>query len=130
MAIDPWSSARFLSITCFYSRLLEESFINGFNSKRNSKLENCEMYLMQKMRSARAYTVDLTTTVGTGEVMCPKCGNLLSPDDDTDKTYIILEAVTKKDLLQELVLRCNKCRSEIRLMGFNFLAQVCPKEAG
>ena len=54
------------------------------------------MYLMQKMRSARAYTVDLTKTAGTGEVMCPKCGNLLSPDDDTDKAYIILEAVTKK----------------------------------
>jgi predicted RNA-binding Zn-ribbon protein involved in translation (DUF1610 family) len=64
------------------------------------------------------YTVDLTKIDGDGAFSCPKCGTVISPDDETDSTYQIVETKVKNDELAELILTCNKCDTTIKLTGF------------
>ena len=64
------------------------------------------------------YTIDLTKIDGDGAFPCPKCGSVISPDDETDTTYEIVETKVKGDDLEELVLTCKKCRTTIKLVGF------------
>jgi len=65
-----------------------------------------------------AYTIDLTKIDGDGAFSCPKCGTVISPDDETDSTYKIVETKVKNDELAELILTCNKCDTTIKLTGF------------
>ena len=64
------------------------------------------------------YTIDLTKIDGDGAFPCPKCGSVISPDDETDTTYEIVETKVKGDDLEELVLTCKKCGTTIKLVGF------------
>ena len=64
------------------------------------------------------YTIDLTKIDGDGAFPCPKCGSVISPDDETDMTYEIVETKVKGDDLEELVLTCKKCGTTIKLVGF------------
>lgn len=64
------------------------------------------------------YTIDLTKIDGDGAFPCPKCGVMISPDDETEEVYTIVETKVRNDELAELVLICNQCRSRIRLTGF------------
>jgi len=64
------------------------------------------------------YTVDLTKIDGDGTFQCPKCGAIISPDDETEEVYTIVETKVKKDELTELMLKCNQCGTKIRLVGF------------
>jgi predicted RNA-binding Zn-ribbon protein involved in translation (DUF1610 family) len=77
------------------------------------------MRMMKKAAVKDAmYTIDLTKIDGDGAFPCPKCGTMISPDDQTEETYQIVETVVKNDELSELVLACNKCGTKIRLTGF------------
>lgn len=64
------------------------------------------------------YEIDLTKIDGDGAFPCPKCGSMISPDDDSDETYTIIETKVKNDELAELILECTKCHSTIKLTGF------------
>ena len=64
------------------------------------------------------YTIDLTKIDGDGAFPCPKCGAVISPDDETEETYQIIETKVKDDDLEELVLTCKKCGTTIKLVGF------------
>jgi ribosomal protein S27AE len=64
------------------------------------------------------YTVDLTKIDGDGAFTCPRCGSVISPEDETEENYLIVETKVKDDELAELVLMCNKCGSTIKLVGF------------
>ena len=64
------------------------------------------------------YSVDLTKIDGDGAFQCPKCGVIISPDDETEEIYAIVETKVKDDELVELILMCNNCGSKIRLTGF------------
>ncbi len=64
------------------------------------------------------YTVDLTKIDGDGAFQCPKCGAIISPEDETEEVYAVVETKVKKDELTELTLKCNRCGSKIRLVGF------------
>ena len=64
------------------------------------------------------YTIDLTKIEGDGAFPCPKCGSVISPDDESDTTYEIVETRVKGDDLEELVLTCKKCGTTIKLVGF------------
>ncbi|MEM3788925.1 MAG: hypothetical protein QXN95_03555 [Candidatus Bathyarchaeia archaeon] len=70
------------------------------------------------VKKGEMYTVDLTRIDGDGAFPCPKCGVIISPDDETEEVYQIVEIKVKGDDLAELVLQCNKCGSTIRLVGF------------
>jgi len=64
------------------------------------------------------YTVDLTKIDGDGAFPCPKCGAIISPDDETEEIYQIVDTKVEGDSLAELIILCNKCGSTIRLVGF------------
>jgi len=64
------------------------------------------------------YMVDLTKIDGDGAFQCPKCGAIISPEDETEEVYTIVETKVKKDELTELMLKCNQCGTKIRLVGF------------
>ncbi len=70
------------------------------------------------VKKSLIYTVDLTTIDGDGAFPCPKCGVIISPDDETEEVYQIVKTKVKGDELAELTLMCNKCGSKIRLTGF------------
>ncbi len=64
------------------------------------------------------FKVDITQIEGDGDFPCPKCGAVISPDDETETVYKIVDTRVKKQNLEELVILCNKCGCEIRLIGF------------
>ena len=76
--------------------------------------------MMKKATAKKSmmYTVDLTKIDGDGAFPCPKCGSIISPDDESEETYQIVETKVKNDELAELMLTCNKCGSTIKLVGF------------
>ena len=75
--------------------------------------------MMKKaVRKNVEFTIDLTKIDGDGAFSCPKCGTVISPDDESDSTYEIVETKVKGDELEELVLTCKKCRTAIKLVGF------------
>lgn len=65
-----------------------------------------------------AYSVDLTKIDGDGSFPCPKCGNVISPEDESEETYKIVSTKILNDQLVELVVECSSCGSVIRLVGF------------
>ena len=67
------------------------------------------------------YNLNLTELKGEGEFLCPGCGTVISPEDETDTVYKILDTKVTNDKLEELIIQCNKCKSKIRLTGFNIL---------
>ena len=70
------------------------------------------------MKQPLVYEVDLTKIKGEGDFPCPNCGVIISPEDETEDVYRILETKVKDQSLKELVIQCNKCGSKIRLVGF------------
>lgn len=67
------------------------------------------------------YKIDLVTMDGDGSFQCPKCGLSISPEDETEDNYKILDTKVVNDELTELVIACGKCRSTIILTGFQGL---------
>jgi len=70
------------------------------------------------VRKSVMYTVDLTKIDGDGAFPCPKCGVVISPDDETEEIYTIVETKVENDELVELILMCSNCGNKIRLTGF------------
>ncbi|MFH0748690.1 MAG: hypothetical protein V1915_02060 [Candidatus Bathyarchaeota archaeon] len=64
------------------------------------------------------YTLDLTKIDGEGDFCCPRCGINISPEDDTEKTYRLIETNFENGGLKEIALECNNCGSCIHLKGF------------
>jgi DNA-directed RNA polymerase subunit RPC12/RpoP len=71
------------------------------------------------MEPPLVYKLDLTELKGEGDFQCPGCGIVISPEDETDNVYVILDTKVSGDELEELVIQCNQCKSKIRLTGFN-----------
>ena len=77
------------------------------------------------MEQPQVYEVDLTKIQGYGDFPCPNCGVVISPQDETEDAYCILETKVESEDLEELLIQRNKCGSKIRLVGF-----LIPKIAG
>ena len=69
------------------------------------------------MKRSMLYEIDLTKTDRQGAFPCPKCGAVISPTDETQNVYTILEKRFKGKSLEKLIIQC-KCGSEIHLVGF------------
>ncbi len=52
---------------------------------------------------------------------CPKCGMSISPEDETEDNYKILDTKVVNDELSELVISCGKCGSTIKITGFELI---------
>jgi DNA-directed RNA polymerase subunit RPC12/RpoP len=75
----------------------------------------------RKMQATKLFTIDLTKIRGKGDFNCPKCGVKISPNEKTEKTYRILEAVMQESRLEGIMLQCSRCDSQIHLTGFRAL---------
>ena len=71
------------------------------------------------MGTPLVYQVDLKELQGEGDFPCPNCGALISPEDETEDVYTILDTKVRDGELEELEIQCNNCKSKIRLTGFN-----------
>jgi DNA-binding transcriptional ArsR family regulator len=67
------------------------------------------------------YKVELTKIKGMGEFSCPVCRSTISPDDVEEKTYKILEVRGEGEILDEIIIQCNKCQATISVTGFEEL---------
>ena len=75
--------------------------------------------MMKKLeKKASVYKVDLAILEGDGSFDCPKCKVTISPDDESGDNYEILDTKVVNDELAELVISCVKCRSTIKVTGF------------
>ena len=64
------------------------------------------------------YIVDLLAVEGNGSFACPKCGIMISPEDETEENYTIVNTKVVNDELVELIVVCGKCGITIVLTGF------------
>jgi hypothetical protein len=64
------------------------------------------------------YSLDLTQIESDGSLTCPKCGTMISPDDETEEVYIIVDTKVHNDELVELLIKCRTCGTHINLTGF------------
>ena len=76
------------------------------------------------MKQAQAYKLDLTQMEGDGDFSCPRCGNVISPDETNEETYCILEPRANSHGLKEVEICCNICKSHIVLTGFSLLEEL------
>jgi predicted RNA-binding Zn-ribbon protein involved in translation (DUF1610 family) len=75
--------------------------------------------MMKKLdKKTSAYKIDLAAIEGDGSFQCPKCGLSISPDDESEENYQILNTKVINDELAELVIGCGKCGSKIKVTGF------------
>lgn len=75
--------------------------------------------MMKKLDKKEAgCTIDLTAIDGDGSFPCPKCGMAISPEDETEENYKIVNTKVFNDELVELVITCGGCGSKITLTGF------------
>jgi hypothetical protein len=79
---------------------------------------------VRRMEQTQAYKVDLTKIDGNGDFPCPRCGNVISPDETIEETYCIIEPKVNINGLEEVVLCCNKCKNKIHLTGFSLLEKM------
>jgi predicted RNA-binding Zn-ribbon protein involved in translation (DUF1610 family) len=76
--------------------------------------------MMKKSMSKKGmtYTINLAEIDGDGAFPCPQCGTVISPEDETEEIYKIVDTKIINDELAELVVICGKCGSNIKLTGF------------
>jgi predicted RNA-binding Zn-ribbon protein involved in translation (DUF1610 family) len=74
--------------------------------------------MMMKLEKDCKHSIDLANVSGDGSFQCPKCGTSISPEDETEDNYQILDTKLVNDELSELVIECGKCGCTIHLTGF------------
>jgi len=69
------------------------------------------------------FTIDVNKLSEDDAFPCPKCGVIISPDDETKEIYDDPEPLMRGTELEAVLLRCKKCGSTIKLVGFLELLQ-------
>jgi len=77
-----------------------------------------EEMMMKKLENKCEHSINLAIVDGDGSFPCPQCGMSISPDDDTEDNYQIMDTKVVNDELSELVIACGKCGCTIKLTGF------------
>ena len=78
----------------------------------------------KQAKQITAYKIGLSAMDMKGAFPCPHCGSKISPDDSSNEAYNILDINVNHMGLEEVVLRCNKCTSQIHLTGFSTVEQL------
>ena len=73
-------------------------------------------------------TIDLTQIDGDGSFPCPKCGTVISPEDESEQVYKIVATKVINDELVELTIMCNTCKNNVKLSGFQQTIEGVAKE--
>ena len=77
-----------------------------------------------KVKQFLVHKVNLIELEGEGNFFCPCCGTEISPDDETEEVYTILEPIVRNNTLKSLLIRCNNCSNKILLTGFSRLEYI------
>jgi hypothetical protein len=73
------------------------------------------------MRQLSVYTVDLLKLDGASDFLCPCCGVTISPEDESEEVYSVLETRVWNNVLEDVLISCNNCSNKILLTGFSAL---------
>jgi predicted RNA-binding Zn-ribbon protein involved in translation (DUF1610 family) len=76
------------------------------------------MMKRETIKKAKVQTINLSNLDGDGSFLCPTCGTKISPDDENEEDYQILDTKVTGDELEELVISCGTCGTTIRVTGF------------
>ena|SRR3990170_3254246 len=77
-----------------------------------------KMAKKDQRNASMPYKIDLRDIDGDGSFPCPKCGAVISPEDESEQVYKIVNTKVINDQLMELVIECNSCGSSITVTGF------------
>jgi len=80
------------------------------------------------LKKAGVCTINLAEIDGEGSFPCPKCGTMISPDDESEEIYRIIDTKVVNDELVELVISCNTCGTTVRLVGFDQTMGIAGEE--
>jgi hypothetical protein len=86
---------------------------------RKSRKSDNQMMNGATLKKIGLYTINLAEIEGEGTFACPKCGTPISPDDESEEVYKIVDTKVINDQLAELVISCNTCKTTIKLTGFD-----------
>jgi DNA-directed RNA polymerase subunit RPC12/RpoP len=78
----------------------------------------------KKRARQKTFEVDLSRLQGEGEFPCPKCASLISPEDESEETYTVVETNGDDESIEEVIIKCKKCNSVILLKGFDELEKA------
>jgi hypothetical protein len=72
--------------------------------------------MMKKLdKKASVYKINLAAS-DDASFQCPKCGLTISPDDDSEDNYQILDTkIADNGELSGMIICCGKCRSTIKV---------------
>ena len=87
-------------------------------ASRKTKKGDNDMLDNMTLKKPGLYTINLAQIEGEGSFPCPKCGTMISPDDESEEVYKIVDTHVVNDELVELVVSCNTCKTTIKLTGF------------
>ncbi|MBN2260653.1 MAG: hypothetical protein JW702_08905, partial [Clostridiales bacterium] len=59
----------------------------------------------QKGNKSAITIIDLTQIDGNGDISCPSCGVIISPEDESEEVYTIIEEKVNGEDLEELVIQ-------------------------
>ena len=76
------------------------------------------MMMKKPKEKVSSYSIDLVAIDGDGSFPCPKCGMPISPEDETEENYKVIDTKVVNNQLAELVIACGRCRTTINLTGF------------
>ena len=66
-----------------------------------------------------SYTINLRKIESEGSFPCPNCGAIIDPDaEEGEASYDIVQTIVQGEELAALVLKCRKCGSMMKLVGF------------
>jgi predicted RNA-binding Zn-ribbon protein involved in translation (DUF1610 family) len=95
---------------------------------RKSRKSDNEMMNNATLKKSGLYMINLAEIEGEGTFACPKCGSMISPDDESEEVYKIVDTKVINDELVELVISCNTCKTTIKLTGFDQSTGVAGEE--
>ena len=89
----------------------------------NLKNQNSET-IGSSTKEFLVHKINLLEIEGKGDFLCPRCQAKISPDDETEESYSILEPKVKNNSLDGLLIRCKSCSHKIFLTGFSALEHI------
>ncbi len=96
-------------------------------SRKTRKGDN-EMMNDATLKKRGRFTINLAELEGEGSFACPGCGTMISPDDESEDVYKIVDTKVLNDDLVELIVTCNTCRTTIKLTGFEQTVGIAGEE--
>lgn len=87
--------------------------VNKLNFKKTKTIKK------SSWNQSLIHKIDLTKIEGKGDFLCSICNTKISPDDETEEVYTILEPKVKNNKLESLLIRCNNCSNKLLITGFS-----------